>query len=460
MSRPRRKRMAACLLVAGGLAWLGASVLAQDAAPGGASSSLSPDVAVAFGTYCSSCHNGRVRSPAGPLLDPLDAAHISDDPWTWARAYRQLQAGTMPPVGASRPDRAMSDRMLLAVEQAMGPSVAEPMVADDLTIAARLARLLWEGVPDAPLLEEARHGRLREGAALERQAQRMLADDRAEAFVSRFLGPWLQLDTLAAADPDTKFFPDYDVSLRDAMAKETNLFLLSQLRDDRDPVELWNADYTFLNGQLARHYGVPDVTGPEFRRVPTTPERAGLLGQGSVLMVTSRHQHGVDAAYTTPATRAKWVRLHFLGAPLPRTFNGAQPVRPDLPITPQTRTLPATPCVTCHRNFFPLGYALENFDPLGRWRTRDQIGPVDASGTFVDGTSTNGVVELRRVLLTRADAFRTTLAEKMLVFAATGSVDVTPGTPDTLIEARRILRGVPQVRWSSLVAAVVRQDAR
>jgi hypothetical protein len=283
----------------------------------------------------------------------------------------------------------------------------------------------------------------------------MLADERAQAFVARFFFPWLQLDTLAMADPDTKHFPDWDASLRDAFARETELFLLSQLRDDRDPVELWSAGYTFLNEQLARHYGIPGVTGSQFRRVALrAPERAGLLGQGSVLMVTSRHQHGVDAGYTTPATRAKWVRLHYFGAPLPNGFPGAQPVKPELPITPQTRALPAEPCGNCHRNFFPIGYALENFDPIGRWRTQDQLGPVDASGAFVDGTSTNGVVELRRVLLQYPDAFRTTLVESLLTYVATGSAPGAPGTPDTLVQARRILRATP-ARWSALIAAAV-----
>src|SRR4029077_12693848 len=129
--------------------------------------------------------------------------------------------------------------------------------------------------------------------------------------------------------------------------------------------------------------------------------RAGLLGQGSVLMVTSRHPAGKGSGYTSPAARAIWVRMHFLGANPPQPAPNAPPVKPELPITPQTRTLPAQPCVNCHRNFFPLGYALENFDPIGRWRTHDQAGPVDASGTFVDGTPTNGVVELRNVLLQR-----------------------------------------------------------
>jgi hypothetical protein len=178
-------------------------------------------------------------------------------------------------------------------------------------------------------------------------------------------------------------------------------------------------------------------------------------------MATSRHQHGVDAAYTTPATRARWVREHFLGAPLPHPFPGAQPVKPELPITPQTRMLPAAPCMNCHRNFFPLGYALENFDPLGRWRTHDQVGPVDTSGTFVDGTSTNGVVELRQVLLQYPEAFRTTITEKLLIYSFTGSVSSSSGTPETLFTTRRILHSTPKPRWSALIAAIVqvRPDA-
>ena len=234
------------------------------------------------------------------------------------------------------------------------------------------------------------------------------------------------------------------------------MFLLSQLRDDRDPVELWGANYTFLNEQLARHYDIPNVKGSQFRKVTLPlPERTGLLGQGSVLMATSRHGHGPDAAYTTPAGRSIWVRLHFLGAPAPMPFPNASPVKPELPITPQTRKLPVEPCMTCHRNFFPLGYALENFDPLGRWRTHDQVGPVDASGAFVDGTSTNGVVELRQALLQHPEAFRTTIVERLLIYSSTGSVAPSGGTPDTLTRARRILRSTPDPRWSALIAAIV-----
>jgi len=406
-------------------------------------------------TYCSGCHDGRMRSPSGMVLEELDAERIAASPELWARAYRQIQAGTMPPAGLPRPDRATYAAVLTSIEQALGGSAKPLATASSQEIATRLAALLWNSAPDASLLQDAQRNGLSDSAMLERQIHRMLADDRAQTFVARFFFPWLQLDQLAKADPDKKYFPDYDPSLRDSLAKETELFLLSQLRDDRDPIELWSANYTFLNEQLAKHYDIPGVSGSQFRRVSLPAERAGLLGQGSILMVTSRHQHGVDAAYTTPATRGIWVRRHFLGSPPPNPAPNAPPVRPELPITPQTRTLPVDPCITCHKNFFPLGYALENFDPVGRWRTHDQAGAVDASGALVDGTPFNGVVELRQGLLQRPEAFRTTITEKLLVYSSTGSVTPSSGTPETLIRARQILRGTEKPRWSALIAAVV-----
>ena len=435
--------------------WGGAQMSAQDAARAQSAQAFLT-ASKTIDTYCVSCHNGRLRSASGTLLEHLDVSLIAANPVLWSRAYRQLQAGAMPPGGAPRPDRATADTTLIAIEHVLGAQAKRPATADNREIATRLASMLWNSAPDAALLKEAERQRLSDRAALEQQVQRMLADDRAQTFVARFFVPWLQLDSLAKADPDKKYFPDYGVSLRDSLAKETELFLLSQLREDRDPIELWNANYSFLNEQLATHYGIPNVTGSQFRRTHLPMrERAGLLGQGSILMVTSRHEHGVDAAYTTPATRAKWVRLHFFGAPLPTGFPGAQPVKPELPITPQTRTLATNPCVNCHRDFFPLGYALENFDPLGRWRTNDQSGPVDASGAFVDGTPINGAGDLRKVLLQYPEAFRTTITEKLLIYAAVGSVGPTSATPESLVRARQILRSTPIPRWSTLIAAVV-----
>jgi len=424
---------------------------------GGGQTTPKANVSGVFNKYCSTCHTDDARSPSGIALDQFDPARISEKPDVWARAYRQLQAGAMPPFGAPRPDRATSDTVGTSIERELVSSAKTPTLSTTKDIAEQLAALLWNSGPDVPLLRDALNDRLNEPASLERQIRRMLADDRAQAFVSRFFFTWLGLDKLNEADPDKKFFPDYDVSLRDAFSRETELFLLSQLRENRDPVELWSANYTFLSESLARHYDIRNVKGSQFRKVTlSSPERAGLLGHGSVLMATSRHRHGPDAAYTTPATRAVWIRLHFLGVRPPMPFPNAAPVKPELPITPQTRTLPLEPCVTCHRNFFPLGYALENFDPIGRWRTHDQIGPVDASGTFVDGTSTNGVVELRNVLLQRPEAFRTTITENLLIYASGKPVSPTRTSVETLVEARRILRGMEKPRWSSIIAGIVR----
>jgi hypothetical protein len=437
----------------------GQSAVQRPAASVASPTAATTEASTLIATYCAGCHNGVMRSPTGTVLDQFDPAAMSRDPEMWARAYRQLQANTMPPVGAPRPDRRGYDVLLTSIEAGLGVTAAPPEAATGREIADRLARLLWNSAPDASLLEEAQRDRLTSAAGLERQIKRMLDDERARAFVSGFFVPWLGLDKLANADPDRRQFPEYDVALRDAMATETELFLLSQLREDRDPIALWSSNYTFLNERLARHYGIAGISGARFRRVVlSTPERAGLLGHGSVLMVTSRHQQGADATYTSPATRSIWVRLHFLGAPPPQPFPGAEPVKPELPITPQTRTLPAAPCVNCHRNFFPLGYALEHFDPIGRWRTQDQAGPVDASGTFVDGTPTDGVVQLRNVLLQRPDAFRTTITEKLLVYASGRPVTASRMAPsDTLVRARQILRGTSPVRWSAIIAEIVRR---
>src|SRR5215831_11031940 len=246
-----------------------------------------PDAAQLVQTYCAGCHNGVMRSPSNALLDRFDTTTITNSPDVWSRAYRQLQAGTMPPFGASRPDRVAYGKLLSSIETALGASGPPPADATDQEIAERLATLLWNSAPDAALSGEAGRHRLTQPATLEKQVQRMLADPRAEAFVSRFFFPWLGLDQLEKAEPNPEHFPDYTVSLREAMATETDLFIRSQLRDNRDLLELWDANYTFLNEPLARHYGMSGITGAQFRRVVlSTPERSGLLGQGSILMVT------------------------------------------------------------------------------------------------------------------------------------------------------------------------------
>jgi mono/diheme cytochrome c family protein len=291
----------------------------------------------------------------------------------------------------------------------------------DVELASRLSFFLWSSVPDDELLTVAVEGRLRSPGMLQRQVQRMLADDRADALVTNFAAQWLYLRDLQARRPNDRLFPDFDDGLRQALLRETELFFGSMLREDRSLLDLLRADYTFLNERLAQHYGIPNVYGSHFRRVTLGPEsvRAGLLGHGSILTLTSY------ATRTSPVVRGKWVLENILGAPPP-------PPPPNVPALKETtdegkvltmrermsqhRTNAV--CASCHARMDPLGFALESFDAVGRWRTRDESGsPIDASGALPEGTTIDGIKGLRQVLLARPDLFVTTLTEKLLTYA-------------------------------------------
>jgi hypothetical protein len=219
VAMPRTTRAIGPFL-AGLALWGGAQISAQDPAR---AQSTQPSITAAntINTYCASCHNGRLRSASGTLLDQLDVTQIAANPVLWSRAYRQLQAGAMPPGGAPRPDRATADATLIAIEHALGAQTKRPTLTDNREIATRLASMLWNSAPDAALLKDAQQKRLSDRATVERHVQRMLADDRAQTFVARFFVPWLQLDSLGKADPDKKYFPDYDVSLIPRSARRT-----------------------------------------------------------------------------------------------------------------------------------------------------------------------------------------------------------------------------------------------
>jgi hypothetical protein len=291
----------------------------------------------------------------------------------------------------------------------------------------------------------------------------MLSDSKSTALITGFFDNWLWLDQLTTLKRDNTLFPELDDELLGGLRRETELFVESQLREDRSPLDLWTANYTFLNERLARHYGVPNIAGPEYRRVTwPTPERAGLLGQGSILTLTSRPyaSYPVDVATTSPAMRAKWILTRFLGVDPPTTLPGIPsadfPFEKHTPLVKQSRTFPATPCLACHRSFFPLSYGLENFDVLGRWRSDYGRDSIDASGTMVDGTTFNGPVELRRALLERQDAFLTALTEKLMAYASDGTTAAMPTPPSRMPAVRRALRDAePQnYSWSSLIAAI------
>ena len=286
----------------------------------------------------------------------------------------------------------------------------------DVELASRLSFFLWSSLPDDRLIELAASGRLHEPAVLEQQVRRMLADPRAEALVRNFAGQWLRLRELDDAEPDT---PEFDDNLRASFREETELLFASILREDRSVLDFLDADYTFVDERLARHYGIANVRGSYFRRVALAPDspRRGLLGQGSILTVTS------VADRTSPVVRGSWILENILAAPPPRPPPG---VRTDLDTGPgATDSLRARleahranpTCAACHRIMDPLGLALENFDLVGKWRDVDGGRPIDATGELVDGTPVAGPTQLRKALLSRPESFTTALTERLLTYA-------------------------------------------
>jgi hypothetical protein len=299
---------------------------------------------------------------------------------------------------------------------------AGPYRISDLELASRLSFFLWSSVPDDELIDLASRGQLKNPATLERQVRRMIADPRSEALTANFAGQWLQLRNVAVVKPSEVLFPDFDDTLRQGFKRETELFFDSILREDRSTVDLLTADYTFLNDRLARHYDIPNIKGSHFRRVTLTEEnRRGLLGQGSILTMTSQ------PVRTSPVFRGKWILDNILGTPPPDP-------PPNVPLLPEKSGVYAgrTPsmrermaehresatCATCHSMIDPLGFGLENFDPTGKWRKVDELyNPIDASGNLPDGTRFGTAAEMRAALVKRPDRFVSALTEKLLTYA-------------------------------------------
>jgi mono/diheme cytochrome c family protein len=301
----------------------------------------------------------------------------------------------------------------------VGAAPGVPYRISDLELASRLSFFLWSSVPDDELLAVAAAGKLKDPAMLERQTRRMLADPKAGALVSNFAGQWLQLRNVRSVQPNSDEFPDFDDNLRQAFKRETELFFESIMREDRNVLDLLRADYTFVNERLALHYGIPNIRGSRFRRVTVTDDaRKGLLGQGSILAVTSH------AERTSPVVRGKWVLENILGTPpappppdVPALKDPAEGQKPRT-MREQMAEHRANPvCASCHKVMDPIGFALENFDAVGAWRTREPGGPIDASGQLADGTKIDGVVTLRNAVLSRPTVFVGTMTEKMLTYA-------------------------------------------
>jgi hypothetical protein len=328
----------------------------------------------------------------------------------------------------------------------------------DIELASRLSFFLWSSIPDEKLLDLAAAGRLREPGVLAAQAQRMIEDERADGLVENFTGQWLQLRNLEAkVVPDLLMFPDFDDNIRKGFRKETEQFFGYILRENRSALELLSADYTFVDERLAKHYGIPGVYGPRFRRVKVTdPNRRGLLGQGSILSMTS------VATRTSPVFRGKYVLSTFLNTPPtppPPNVPTLEESNKGVAAVPKTvreqlelhRKNPA--CASCHRVIDPVGFALENFDSVGNWRNSGIDGaPLDTSGTLADGSKVNGPAALREAILSRPDAFATVVIERMLTYALGRGLE-----PGDMPVVRRIEKKAAQndYRLSAIVMGIV-----
>jgi Protein of unknown function (DUF1592)/Protein of unknown function (DUF1588)/Protein of unknown function (DUF1587)/Protein of unknown function (DUF1585)/Protein of unknown function (DUF1595)/Planctomycete cytochrome C len=325
----------------------------------------------------------------------------------------------------------------------------------DFELASRLSFFLWSSIPDDTLLDLAAQNKLHQPEILAREVRRMIADPRGAALVTNFAGQWLQLRNLQGIQPDPEKFPDFDDNLRRAFRQETELFFESIVKNDRPVPELMTADYTFVNERLARHYGIPGVFGTDFRRVQIADEnRRGLLGKGAVLMVTSH------ANATSPVLRGKWVLENILGSPVP-------PPPPDVPALKETEAgaIPRTMreqmeqhranpvCAGCHKTTDPIGFALENFNEIGGWRTTNEGGiPLNTAVVLADGTKVDGVRDLRTDLTKNPEAFVQTFTEKLLIYALGRGV-----TWQDMPAIRRILTEAQprEYRFSALVSGIV-----
>jgi mono/diheme cytochrome c family protein len=352
----------------------------------------------------------------------------------------------------------MSPEFLVRIER--DPAHSAPRTVyrlDDTALASRLSFFLWSSIPDDELLGLAVSGKLHEPEILERQIRRLLADGRSKALVDNFAAEWLNLPRLHGAAPDPDTFPDFDENLRTALEQETKLFIESQIREDRSILDLVRANYTFVNERLARHYDIPNVYGDAFRRVTFSSDepRGGLLGQGSILTVTSY------ANRTSPVLRGKWLLENLLAAPPPPPPANVADLKeaPAGKIPPSVRERleehrknPA--CAVCHLRMDPFGFSLENFDATGKWRKTNEDGtPVDSSSALPDGTKLDGIRGLRTFLLSRQQQFAGALTEKLLAYAAGRNVEYFDRPA-----IRKITRtaAAKDYRWSAIIEGIVK----
>ncbi len=349
----------------------------------------------------------------------------------------------------------VSPNFLFRVEdepESVAPNTAYRI--SDLELASRLSFFMWSSIPDDELLAIAERGDLHKPAVLEKQTRRMLADPRSKSLASNFAGQWLYLRNLDSFTPDLRLFPDFDDNLRQSLREETEMFFYSIAHEDRSALTLLKADYTFLNERLAKHYGIPNVYGSRFQRVAVAEHgRGGLLRQGSVLAVTSY------ATRTSPVIRGKWVLENLIGTPPPPPPGNAPALKDNtISATLSVRERLAehranAQCAGCHKMIDPPGFALENFDAVGRWRILEEGKPVDASGGLPDGSEFTGVAALEQGLLHRPELFVSTLTEKLLTFALGRGVESSDAPA-----VRKIVRDAQanDYKFSSIIVGITK----
>ena len=349
----------------------------------------------------------------------------------------------------------VSREFLFRVEkEPAGLAPGTPYRISDFELASRLSFFLWSSIPDDALLELAERGELGKSDVLAQQVRRMLADARAQSLVSNFAAQWLHVRNLESFTPGGRVFPDFDDNLRQAMRRETELLFAEIVREDRSVLDLLKSDHAWLNERLAKHYGIPHVQGSHFRKVALDPAapRGGLLRQASVLTVTSY------ATRTSPVIRGKWILENLIGTPPPTP----PPDVPALDATVISENLPIrerlaahrnnATCASCHEFIDPPGFALENYDAIGRWRALEAGQPVNASGGLPDGSTFVGAEDLERGLLARPEVFTAALTEKLLTFALGRGVEHYDGPA-----LREIVRSasVGNHRFSAIILGLV-----
>ncbi|HXR52044.1 MAG TPA: DUF1592 domain-containing protein, partial [Steroidobacteraceae bacterium] len=353
-----------------------------------------------------------------------------------------------------------SPEFIFRVERDPGAAPGTVHRVSDVELASRLSFFLWSSIPDAELIKLASANKLHDPKVLKQQVDRMIADPRSQALVRNFTGQWLNIRGIAASEPVVNLFPDFDSTLRDAFRKEVELFFASIIQEDRSVEELLTADYTFVNERLARHYGIPGIYGPQFRRVKLGADqdmRRGLLGKGALLTVTS------DAERTSPVRRGKWFLQTFFGVSPPNPPPGVETKlaqkEGETPKTMRERlkmhsTNPS--CASCHKMFEPMGLAMENFDAVGQWRTTEVGNPIDSVGIVTDGTRIDGIKGLRELSVRKGEMFTEVVVENLLTYAIGRGLDYNDMP---LVRSLTHNAAKNDYRFSSLIMGVVQSPA-